>query len=335
MTVQYGIDVSNHQPNFDFAQAKREGYAFAVHKVSEGAGFADPYWQRARAQMLRHFPGRCGGYVFCRVGASPKQEADKLEGVFGDKADMRLMVDYEDMGEDGRALGSAADLEARVAEYRGRGFKLLPVYLPRWYWQRMGSPDLGFLKGLGVWNSRYVDGAGYGSLLYEGVRPDWWNPLGAAPVRVLQFSSKGQVAGRSIDVNAARSEAELAAIFGTEPAAPLIGPLDLAQQHVVLDGAQQLAAPHVGGPGTVGPRPLRRPERHNVAGNDPATQQAWSRAMVMDLWNEVVFDGYPVEKVAAEFDEAGASPVEILAAVYVTLKEVKEMLVEIKQGVRA
>jgi hypothetical protein len=57
----YGIDVSNHQKNFDFAAAKREGFVFATHKVTEGDGYRDPYWPRARDQMCEHFPGLFGG----------------------------------------------------------------------------------------------------------------------------------------------------------------------------------------------------------------------------------------------------------------------------------
>lgn len=308
MAVQFGVDVSNHQPNFDFAGAKAEGYVFATHKITEGNYYTDPFWDRARAEMLRHFPGRCGGYVFCRVNISPKDEADRLESVFGDKSNMWLQIDYED----DKNLGSGADLAARVAEYRKRGFKLLPVYLPRWYWQRMGSPDLGFLQELGIWNSAYVTGTGYGSTLYNGVQEDWWAPLGSAPVRILQFSDKATVTRIPIDVNAIRSEQDLAAIFGepTNGGNPVPDP-----KRIVIDGAAQLASPQTSDPerGVLGPRPIRHPERYNVAGNDPKVKQAWTRAMLMDLWNEVIFDGYPVEQVADEFDPAGASLVGMVA----------------------
>lgn len=39
MTI-YGIDISNHQRDFDFAAAKREGFVFATHKVTEATATA-------------------------------------------------------------------------------------------------------------------------------------------------------------------------------------------------------------------------------------------------------------------------------------------------------
>ncbi|MGB3170956.1 MAG: GH25 family lysozyme, partial [Rhodococcus sp. (in: high G+C Gram-positive bacteria)] len=74
----FGIDVSNHQGNFDFAAARREGFSFATHKISEGNGFRDPYWPRARGEMERHFAGRWGGYVYCRTNTDPASEARVL-----------------------------------------------------------------------------------------------------------------------------------------------------------------------------------------------------------------------------------------------------------------
>lgn len=323
MAVQFGIDVSNHQPNFDFASAKAEGYTFATHKVTEGSTYADPHWNRARDEMLRHFPGRCGGYVFCRTRVSPKDEADALERAFGDKSNMWLQIDYED----DQNAGSGADLAARVAEYQKRGFKLLPVYLPRWYWQgHMGSPDLGFLRDIGIWNSHYVGGTGYGSTLYNGVQDAWWAPVGGAPVKILQFSDKATVAQLPIDVNAIRSEQDLAAIFGGTPTTG--GGTVADPKQIVIDGAAQLASPQSGDPerGVLGPRPQRRPERYNVAGNDPKVKQAWMRAMTMDLWNELVFDGYPVEAVAAEFDKSGASLVGMVAKTLVLTQRNNDIL---------
>ena len=208
-TTTYGIDVSNHQGNFDFARARAEGFAFATHKINEGDGYRDPYWPRARAEMAKHFPGRWGGYVFCKVGTNPEREADTTLAHAGG-TDFPLQVDYEDLDRP----GSIGDLVARVNALQARGFRLLPIYLPRWYWQsRMGAADLSGLP-VPIWNSHYVNGTGPASRLYPGNDHVGWAPFGGKDVAILQFSESATVAGQSIDVNAYRgSELQVEAMF--------------------------------------------------------------------------------------------------------------------------
>lgn len=207
--VLWGLDVSNHQPDFDFAEAAREGFTFATHKVTEGAGYSDPYWPRARDRMREHFPGLFGGYVFCRRASPPDSEADVLLAHLGDPS-IPIQLDYEDT--DGG--GSAADLWARINAIEARGMRVFSVYLPRWYWtSRMGSAPLGPIPPL--WNSDFVPGTGYASALYPGDGYEGWAPFAdGTAVTILQFSESASVAGRQIDVNAFRgSETELRAIF--------------------------------------------------------------------------------------------------------------------------
>lgn len=204
----FGIDVSNHQGAFDFARAAAEGYLFATHKVVEGTGYRDPFWPRAKTEMGEHFPGRFGGYVFCRTNTDPQAEADFMLTALGDHS-IPVQIDYEDTTNG----GSGRDLAARVRAYRDRGIRLLPVYLPRWYWRdHMGAPDLSFLADIGMWNSNYVTGTGYGSALYQ---PDstGWQGFGGADVKILQFTDKAVVAGQHIDANAAANETALNHIF--------------------------------------------------------------------------------------------------------------------------
>lgn len=209
----FGIDVSNHQRAFDFAAAAREGFVFATHKITEGTGYRDPWWPRARIEMAQHFPGRWGGYVFCRTNTDPREEARVLADHAGG-TDFPLQIDYEDTTNG----GSLDDLRRRIDAYSEVGFEqLLPIYLPRWYWQgRMGSPDLSQLP-LGIWNSHYTSGFGYASDLYEriGDNHPGWAPMGGQPVEILQFSETATVAGQKIDVNAVRGGvARVAELFG-------------------------------------------------------------------------------------------------------------------------
>lgn len=211
----YGIDVSNHQGNFDFAAAKREGFVFATHKVTEGDSYKDPYWPRAREQMAEHFPGLFGAYVFCRKASHPEREADTLLAHLGDPK-IPVQLDYEDT----TGGGDIDDLRARIAAIEARGMRVFANYLPRWFWRdRMRSPNLAGTPPL--WNSHYIGGTGYASTLYEtspATVAAGWTPFhdGAPSIEILQFTEKARVAGQQIDANAFRgTEAQLAALFGS------------------------------------------------------------------------------------------------------------------------
>ncbi|WP_395705161.1 peptidoglycan DD-metalloendopeptidase family protein [Rhodococcus ruber] len=231
--VLYGIDVSNHQREFDFAAAKREGFAFATHKVTEGDGYRDPFWPRAREQMREHFPGLFGGYVFCRRASHPEREADTLLQHLGDPS-IPIQLDYEDT----IGGGSIEDMWARIHAIQARGMRVFSVYLPRWFWRdRMGSPNLARIPPL--WNSHYVAGKGYASTLYETapatIEAGWagFHP-GGPPVRILQFSETARVAGQLIDVNAFRGTiTELRALFaGTDTGGFLMALSDAEQRQL-------------------------------------------------------------------------------------------------------
>lgn len=230
----FGIDVSNHQGNFNFAGAAAEGYRFATHKVTEGTDYRDPYWPRARAEMAKHFPGRFGGYVFCRTNTDPQREADVMMAALGDLS-IPVQIDYEDTTNG----GSGADLARRVQAYRDRGARLLPVYLPRWFWEgRMGRPDLSFIRDVGLWNSNYVNGTGYGSALYN-PNSAGWQGFGGVDVRILQFTEQAQVAGQRIDANAVKDTAALNAIFGTNTGG-FMPALNDDEQRELLNGVRWL-----------------------------------------------------------------------------------------------
>jgi hypothetical protein len=147
--------------------------------------------------------------VFCKVGTNPDTEADVVADMC--PRDVPIQIDYEDLDRN----GSIGDLLARVGALTARGFRLLPIYLPRWYWSgRMGSPDLSGLP-VEIWNSHYVNGSGFASALYPGDLHPGWAPMGGKDVAILQFTEHADVAGQSIDANAVRGgESKLAELFG-------------------------------------------------------------------------------------------------------------------------
>ena len=89
------------------------------------------------------------------------------------------------------------------------------LYIPRWYWQQIGSPSLAGLPPL--WSSRYPDNV-VGTLADEwaDVPAHFWNGYGGLDVLLLQFTSSARIAGyQPLDASAFRgTRAQLAARMG-------------------------------------------------------------------------------------------------------------------------
>lgn len=219
--TEFGIDTSNHQSadGIDIGRIRAEGYGFLTHKLIQGDGYVDPFFAGVYAQARTAFPGRFGAYVYCELDVAPNVEADAFEraaaAAGGGPGAFPVQIDYEDTRPGVRGRASGADLTARVNEYVARGWSLLPIYLPRWYWDGyMGSPDLSHLPA-GLWNSNYVGGSGAALNLYPGDGHAGWEPFGGLNVDILQFSEQGSTAGEyPIDLNAFRgTPAELDHLF--------------------------------------------------------------------------------------------------------------------------
>lgn len=209
----WGIDVSNHQKEFNFAAAKKEDFAFATHKITEGDFYKDPYWPRALDQMREHFPGVFGGYHFWRKNSHPERQADLLLAHIGDPS-VPIQLDFEDNSVPRNSV-TRGDLDAILKAISDRGMRVFSNYIPRWYWE--GWCNSFNLAGTPVvWNSDYgANRSGYASNIYPGNHDKGWADFGGHPVSILQFSEKGWVAGRNnIDVNAFRgNQDELRALF--------------------------------------------------------------------------------------------------------------------------
>jgi len=206
----YGVDIHpQYQAGISIEQISAEGFDFMAVKLSEGRGTFDSLdWiRRGKACGLL-----CLGYHYLRPGDEPGQAA-VFAGQLA-KAGVPGMLDAEALTTDGKgATLTVSGIHRFLDECANRGAKVPLLYLPRWYWQRMGSPDLSGLPAL--WASGYVNGTGHAFELYEAVTPSKWAPYGGLAVEVLQFSDKATVAGREIDVNHYRgSRAEFAALIG-------------------------------------------------------------------------------------------------------------------------
>ncbi len=205
MAITFGIDISHHQGAFDLSRAAREGIAFVILKATEGSGFIDSRFAE-NLTNARQAGLLVAAYHYLRAGSSAAAQVAHVERVV--PKNVPVIPDVE---ADSGGVDLVRDVVARL---RGVGYQVPLLYLPRWYWQQIGSPSMGGLPPL--WSSRYPDNV-------PGTIPDewadvpdhYWDGYGGLPVAVLQFTSSASVAGREpIDANAYRgTRAQLAALL--------------------------------------------------------------------------------------------------------------------------
>jgi len=203
----FGIDISHHQDAaLDLARCKREGISFVFLKATEGNSFIDREF-KANLAEARKAGLLVAAYHYVRGHVSASAQVAHISRVV--PKSVPVIPDTEDGG---GYLPLTRDL---ITKLRAAGYRVPLLYLPRWYWQRIGSPDM---KGLPpLWASRYPDMV-QGSLAdeWDDVPASYWTGYGGLPVAVLQFTSSARIAGHApIDANAFRgTPAQLAALLG-------------------------------------------------------------------------------------------------------------------------
>lgn len=208
--VIYGVDVhTKYQAGLDIEQVAREGFTWLTVKVSQGtsatwAVAADDWLRRGEAAGMVVF-----GYHYLTTADVAAQARTAREAARG----RPIMVDVED------GSGTVDNLRRFLAACAAEGVRIPLVYLPRWYWQKIGSPSLAGLPP--IVSSRYRVATGYASAIYAGVPDTWWDSYGGGDVRVLQFSDRTTVAGKQVDANAFRgTRDQFAALIGAAAPPP-------------------------------------------------------------------------------------------------------------------
>ena len=199
----YGIDISNYQRGLDIAEVKREGFDFVFAKVSEGSYYQDPTWPGFR-DAIRANGLILAGYHYVTLD-DPAAQARTFVDHLGDPT-VPVMLDFESNS------GDINNFWAVVNAINALGLQVALSYIPHWYWQQIGSPDLSQVPGLIA--SNYVSGSGYASNLYPGDQSNFWAAYGGKAVDILQFTDAALVAGQSMDADAYRgSRADLTALL--------------------------------------------------------------------------------------------------------------------------
>jgi hypothetical protein len=208
MALTFGLDVSHHQPILDWSRAKREGIEFAFLKATEGSTFKDSDFQ-TNLNAVRSAGIIPAAYHYVRSNASVASQVANVVSMV--PKDVPVILDVET---NSGGIQMVRDLTTAL---KAAGYKVPLLYLPRWYWQQIGSPSLVGLPPL--WSSRYPDYVVRSlSDAYAKAPASYWNSYGGLGVSVLQFTSSANVAGHSpLDANAylgTRNQL-LALLYGT------------------------------------------------------------------------------------------------------------------------
>jgi peptidoglycan hydrolase-like protein with peptidoglycan-binding domain len=165
------------------------GAPAALLKCTEGTGWSAGNWFTAalgRARAAGAFPM---AYHFLHAGNAAGQAAwcNARDG------GLPLMLDFEPSGSSRPGVGDAAGF---IDAYRHGGGVCNLLYLPRWYWQQIGSPSL---KPFTDRKMALVASAYPGSYSDHG---SGWSAYGGMDVTVWQWTDKHAFHGQNVDFNA-------------------------------------------------------------------------------------------------------------------------------------
>lgn len=214
MTI-LGPDVSSYEKGLDLSRL--DDAAFFIAKASEGTYYTDDAyqgWRRQAASLGRPFIW----YHFLSTEDAVAQVAH-TKACIGD-LELPGMLDFEPTKTMRPTMAHALDY-ADAAEAAGLNLRL--VYLPRWYWQELGSPYLSGLtaRGLYLVSSNYPGGSGNPEQLYPGDSgPGWQAYGGPKPLTPLiwQYTDKATDGGRTEDFNAFRGTVPQLRAYLSRPA---------------------------------------------------------------------------------------------------------------------
>jgi GH25 family lysozyme M1 (1,4-beta-N-acetylmuramidase) len=169
VAVIKGVDVSHYQPNTNVAN-----YSMVIAKSTEGVSYRDPSFAgfAAKAKATKT---PFAAYHYLHSGRA-KAEAAFAVRVVGTV--IPIAVDCEWSGK-----CNSADIHQFVAEVRRLHGRVTLLYVPKSYWQQIGSPSFADIKGVGMWNARYPGGTAY-----PGNNSTAWNGYAGHPVVIWQYS---------------------------------------------------------------------------------------------------------------------------------------------------
>lgn len=236
----YGVDLHpSFQAGISIQKIHAEGNSFIICKMSEGTDNTSYRGSIAWIEQAKQLGMLTLGYHYLSDG-NPHGQAQVFVDALSN-AGAPGCIDAEN------GSGDINNIRTFYDECKRLGAHIPFLYLPRWYWQKIGSPDLSGLPPL--WSSHYPDMvAGTPQRNYARVPNSYWDGYGNLSVLLLQFSSAGYVAGvQPVDCNAFQGTVEqLASLLNisnaTSPTQGVFMALNDAEQEELLGLVRTLDA---------------------------------------------------------------------------------------------
>jgi Glycosyl hydrolases family 25 len=194
----FGPDLSSYQHGLNLARLSQA--SFVIAKTTEGTYYTDADydgWRRQAASL-----GRLFCWYHFLSGEDAKAQAAHTRQHVGDLS-LPGMLDIEPTNSFTPTLRQALDYADAA---RAAGLNLRLAYLPRWFWEQLGSPDLSALtaRGLHLISSSYPGGSGTPNRLYPGDGASGWSSYGGITPLLYQFTNQASDGGMALDYNAFR-----------------------------------------------------------------------------------------------------------------------------------
>jgi hypothetical protein len=193
------------------SQLSSEGFAGVSHKVTQGSDYQDPYWSECQ-QWCTSNALPLIGYHYLDTSDSVAQAQNWVSSGGGPNA----MFDVE------AGSGDIDNVWAVTNAFNAVGVNVQLWYLPHWYWNSIGGPDLSQLASNNIMlvSSAYPGGTGFASDIYAssgGDAGEGWVSYGGATPSAWQFTDSASISGFSVDCNAYLGS-DIGILFGTTDA---------------------------------------------------------------------------------------------------------------------
>ena len=197
----FGPDLSSYQHGLDLSRLSDA--TFVIAKTTEGTYYTDADYQGWRRQAASL------GRLFCWYHFLSDENASSQVSHTAANVGAAALPGMLDVESAGSSAPNLAQVIAYVDAAHAAGLNLRLVYLPHWYWQQIGSPDLSPLvaRGLSLVSSSYPGGAGNPAQLYPGDGAAGWQSYGGMTPLLYQYTNQGSDGGMALDYNAFRGNA--------------------------------------------------------------------------------------------------------------------------------
>lgn len=209
-----GPDVASFQAGLDLASLEDASY-FLV-KSTQGDNYVDPYYAGWAKQVVGTGKPLIW-YHFLTTDAAPGDQAAFIKRVVDPS--LPGMLDVEPTT---ASAPTYAFLLSTIDACTAVGLRIKLVYLPKWYWQQLGSPSLSGLteRGVVVVSSDYPGSGGTGPAQYNadgGDQGPGWGSYGGVTPTFWQYTDSASEGAQQVDYSAYRGTAKQLSTLLGEP----------------------------------------------------------------------------------------------------------------------